>query len=90
MIMPATTTATEIQRNYKKVIKKARKSKQPIVILYKNKPYGVLMDYDTYQKKEQTNGNFNKFRGLWTKAEAKKFNKVVDEMFGKIEPEIWK
>lgn len=96
--MPATTTATKIQRNYRNVIKKARKSKQPVVILSNNKPSAVLMDYDTYQERERADeqfilrdrGDLSKYRGLWTKKEAVKFNQVIDEMFEQIDPEIWK
>ena len=48
--MPNTTTATELQRNFKKVSNKAKKLKQPVVVLSNNKPEGVFMDYEVYKR----------------------------------------
>lgn len=48
-LMPHTTTATELQRNYKKVVKRAKALKEPIVVLSNNKPEGVYMDYEVFK-----------------------------------------
>lgn len=44
MIFPNTTTIREIQRNYKKVFEKVKKTKEPVVVLKNNKPEVVLVD----------------------------------------------
>lgn len=94
--MPHTTTATELQRNYKKVVSKAKRSKQPIVVLSNNKPEGIYVDYETfkndYRKVEKTKkaGGMNAAFGSWTEEEAEKFDKIIEDAFEKINPEDWK
>lgn len=52
-IMPFTVSATQLQRNYKKLVKKVKRLKEPITVLNKNKPSLVLMDYDQYKKMQK-------------------------------------
>ena len=86
-LMPCYTTATELQRNYKKVVKKAKKAKDGVVVLSNNTPVGVYMDYQTYISKMEKRGLDAVF-GKWTNEEAEEFNKRVDEMCEKIDTEI--
>ena len=58
-LMPITTTATNLQRNYKKVRSMAKKSKKPIVVLSNNKPELVVMDYDYYNNVVNNKGLVN-------------------------------
>ena len=95
--MPYTTTVTEIQRNFKKVDQKAKKTMEPLVVLSNNQPTGVYIDYAIFEKilpkkaiRKSGKNDFSEFRGLWTKKEAEDFNKTLDEMFEKIDPEMWK
>lgn len=44
MIFPRTTTAREIQRNYKKVFDEAKKTKEPIFVMKNNKPQVAIVD----------------------------------------------
>jgi len=99
MLIPYTTTATQLQRNYKKVVKKAKLVKDAIIVFSNSVPEGVYMDYDTYKRKLMssniaTDGDKeNKLlalAGTWTKQEADEFNRVVDEMNERIDPEDWK
>lgn len=103
-IMPPTTTATQLQRNYKQVVSRAKKLQQPIVILANNQPQGVYIDYELY--KSQTNlqasdqGNkkytarkrktLDQLYGSWSKEQAESFDKIIDDNFEKIDPESWK
>jgi uncharacterized protein involved in high-affinity Fe2+ transport len=104
-LLPYTTTATELQRNYRKVVKKAKRLKQPMIVLSKNKPEGVYIDFGTFATNYKKVGDKSKphysskvdkktgvdaIFGTWTKEEAERFNKVVDEMFEQIEPDMWR
>lgn len=44
MIFPRTTTAREIQRNYKKVFAEAKRTKEPIFVMKNNKPEVAIVD----------------------------------------------
>ena len=97
-LLPNTTTATELQRNYKSVIKKVKRIKRPVVILSNNKPDGILLDFQTYQKQHgiiehnQPNNKqvFNKYSGSWSVQEARIFDKNIESLFENIEPELWR
>lgn len=96
-LMPQTTTATELQRNYRQVAKRARRTRQPVVVLSNNKPEGVYIDYVTFTNRyripvESREGKktLEKLAGSWTNEETEEFNKVIDEMFEQIDPEMWK
>ena len=89
--MPVYTTTTEIQRNFKNVVKKAKKAKNGVVVLSNNKPIGIYSEYPS--------GNFDKksamrdllsLAGTVSRAEADRLNKDMDEMFEKIDEEDWK
>lgn len=41
---PKTTTAREIQRNYRKIFDEVKKTKEPVVVMKNNKPEVVIMD----------------------------------------------
>ena len=93
--MPCYTTATELQRNYKNVVKKAKKAKDGVVVLSNNTPVGVYMDYRIYI--ERSNSGFVNSRGrkgldavfgMWTAKEAEEFNKRVDEACERIDTEF--
>lgn len=97
-LMPYTTTVSELQRNYKKVAKLAKKLREPFVILSKSKPEGIYMDYQAFieeRKKMQprldkNKNDFSEFVGLWSKKEADEFDRVINEMFEHVDPEMWK
>lgn len=108
-LMPYTTTATELQRNYKKVASKAKKLKQPIIVLSNNRPEAVYIDYEFFKQKykEEKRGlpkdlyakgrkrskkksGFEQLFGSWTKEEADKFDKIIEDAFEKVNPEEWK
>lgn len=44
MIFPRTTTAREIQRNYRKIFDEAKKTKEPIFVMKNNKPEVAIVD----------------------------------------------
>lgn len=98
-LMPYFTTATELQRNYKKVVRKAKKLKRPIAVLSNNKPELVIVDYDTFgiesfnpnrPAREARKTGVDAIFGTWTKKEADEFNRTIEEEFERIDPEDWK
>jgi len=44
MLFPRTTTAREIQRNYKKVFETAKRTKEPIFVMKNNRPDIAIVD----------------------------------------------
>lgn len=97
--MPNTTTSTELQRNYRSVVKKSRRAQSPIIILSHNKPEGVYIDYETFIRKFTGKSKKEKPRlkrgierafGSWTNDEAAEFDRVIEEMFEQVNPEGWK
>ena len=93
--MPITTTATELQRNYKYVTKRAKRSKKPLIVLFNNKPDLVIMDYSVFnnfqtksEKKDQKAAptGVDAVFGSWTKEETDRFNKLIEEEFERIDP----
>ena len=45
-----TISARQIQRQYKKVLQEANKSKEPIVVISNNKPQGAIIGLDLLEK----------------------------------------
>lgn len=48
--MFTTVSARQIQREYKKVLEDANKSKEPIVVMSNNKPQGAIIGLDLLKK----------------------------------------
>lgn len=48
--MFTTVSARQIQREYKKVLNKANRSKEPIVVMSNNKPVGAVVGLDILEK----------------------------------------
>lgn len=99
MLMPYTTTATELQRNYKKVVKKAKLVKDAVIVLSNNSPEGVYMDYSTYLSKFTA---INKkleidekekllsLAGTMSSEDANELDNAIDIINERIDPEDWK
>jgi len=95
--MPQTTTATDLQRNYKRVMSRLKKTKEPIVILSNNVPSGVIIDYKIFLEREKRfniylkhgASGLKKYEGLWTKKEADQFDRKINKMFDTIDDEVW-
>lgn len=81
---PKTTTAREIQRNYRKIFDEVKKTKEPVVVMKNNKPEVVIMDpkkleemqaiMDVLQSREETRqGKAKELKGslvdLWHEAQ---------------------
>lgn len=52
-LMPNIASVTDLQRNSRKLLFLAKRTKEPIVILKKNKPTAVLMDYDFFKEHQE-------------------------------------
>ncbi len=46
-LMPNTVSVSDIQKDYRKIFDRARRTKEPIVILSNNKPDVVIMDVES-------------------------------------------
>jgi len=105
-LMPNTTTATELQRNFRKVSNKAKRLKQPLIVLSNNKPEAVLMDYEVFErivlatksgllsisinKDKKKKSGIDKLFGSWSKEEADEFDRVIEDAFEKVNLEEWR
>ncbi len=94
MLMPIYTTTTEIQRNFKAVIKKAKTAKDGVVVLSNNNPIGVYTAYEnhliTETIKRKAKADLLSLAGTMSVEEADELNRVTDEANEKIYPEDWK
>lgn len=52
MLFPRTTTAREIQRNYKKVFETAKRTKEPVFVMKNNKPEVAIIDVKKLEEME--------------------------------------
>lgn len=90
--MPNTTTATELQRNYRKVVEKAKRLKKPVAVLSNNRPDIVLIAYEVFKKMvkaRQEKKGIDAVFGSLSREEADKLNSRIDEMFETIDEGIW-
>ena len=94
MLMPVYTTTTEIQRNFKNVIKKAKKAKDGVIVLSNNNPIGVYTAYENHLMsstiKKKAKADLMSLSGTMSRDEANELNRVIDEMNERIDPEDWK
>ena len=51
-MFPKTTTAREIQRNYRKVFDAVKKTKEPVFVMKNNKPEVAIIDADQLEEME--------------------------------------
>ncbi len=45
-LMPNTVSVSDIQKNYRKVFDRAKRTKEPVIVLSNNKPDVAIIDYD--------------------------------------------
>lgn len=86
-IMPHTTTSTELQRHFKRVINRVKKLKEPVAILSKNKPSVVLMDYNKFNQMQTAKKAKKPLFGIWNHLSitSKEIDKVVRQWDSKID-----
>lgn len=75
--MPHTTTTTELQRHFKRVIARVKRLKEPVTVLSKNKPSIVLVDYTKFNQTFGVKKVGKPFFGIWK--HSKITNKEIDE-----------
>ena len=51
---PETTTARQIQKNYRKIFDAVRKTKKPVVVMSNNKPDVAIVDVKELEKMQAT------------------------------------
>lgn len=49
---PKTTTAKELQKNYRRVFDIAKKTKEPVVVMNNNKPDVIIIDVKKWEEQE--------------------------------------
>lgn len=52
MLFPKTTTAREIQRNYKKIFDTVKRTKEPVYVMKNNKPEVAIVDAKKLEEME--------------------------------------
>lgn len=52
MLFPRTTTAREIQRNYKKVFSTVKRTKEPVFVMKNNRPEVAIVDVRKLEEME--------------------------------------
>lgn len=52
MMFPQTTTAREIQRNYRQVFDRVKRTKKPVVVMRNNKPEVAIIDMKKMEEME--------------------------------------
>ncbi len=62
-----TTSAREVQRNYKSIVKKVKKTNQPVIVISKNEPEVAIVSLELLERYEQLQNNGQ----LWA---------IIDEM----------
>lgn len=80
ILMPNTTTPNEIQRSYRKVFNKAKKS-GPVVVLTNNKPDVVILsstDFDNMYKTQQEWELSNALKSIQIYKKEKKEGKLIE------------
>lgn len=45
-LMPSTVSVSDIQKNYRKIFDRAKRTREPVIVLSNNKPDVVIIDYD--------------------------------------------
>lgn len=55
---PKTTSAREIQRNYRKIFDQVKKTKQPVIVMKNNKPEVAIVDYKKLEEMEAVEAVF--------------------------------
>ena len=59
---PKTTTARELQRNYRRIFDIAKKSGDPVVVMRNNKPDVAIIDVKILQQMEAINEVFTSYK----------------------------
>ena len=83
-----TVSARQIQREYKKVLENANKSKEPIVVMANNKPLGAIISLDLLEKLQMetvlnealAEYKAGKTVSIKTEEDLKKHFKEIDEL----------
>ena len=48
-LMPKTVSVSDIKKDYRKIFDRAKKTKEPVIVLSNNKPDVVIIDYDSLE-----------------------------------------
>lgn len=48
-LMPNIVSVSDIQKNYRKVFDRAKRTKEPVIVLSNNKPDVAIIDYDEFE-----------------------------------------
>ncbi|MBI2268029.1 MAG: type II toxin-antitoxin system Phd/YefM family antitoxin [Candidatus Blackburnbacteria bacterium] len=70
LTFPKTTSAREIQRNYRKIFDRVKKTKEPVVVMRNNKPEVVIVNYKKLEEMEALDSVFRSVEQI-KKGEAK-------------------
>ena len=63
-LIPKLTSAAQMQRNYKRVIETAKETKEPVVVLRRNKPEAAVVDIETFEEIFQKAALYDEMKAL--------------------------
>ncbi|MCH8821677.1 type II toxin-antitoxin system Phd/YefM family antitoxin [Patescibacteria group bacterium] len=63
-LIPKLTSAVAIQRSYKKVIEAVKETKEPVIILRRNKPEAAIIDIETFEELSRKAESYDELRAL--------------------------
>lgn len=49
-LMPKTVSVSDIQKNYRKIFDRAKRTKEPVIVLFNNKPDVAIIGYEELEK----------------------------------------
>lgn len=62
--LPKLTSAAKMQREYKKVLDTVKETREPVVILRRNKPEAAIIDIETFEELSQKAANFDELKAI--------------------------
>lgn len=77
---PSTISARQIQRSYKKVFEKVKKTKKPVVVMANNKPQAAIVSLDMLEEYNKIKDEQELFR-IIDEIQARNADKNFDEVY---------
>ena len=88
MLLSSTNTASarDVQRNYRKVIDRVKKTKQPVIIISRNEPEVAIVTLEDYQRLQRKKLDWSFLNDVWERNK----NLDPDEVYKEVTEEVEK
>lgn len=84
---PTTISARDIQRGYKKVFEKVKKTKKPVVVMSNNKPQAAIVSLDMLEEYNKIKEEQRLFE-IIDEIQAKNTDKDFDEVYKDVTKDV--